>query len=803
MPRPYRMLRLLGIAAIVLIAPGLARSQVSNGGSIVAVYNAGLRIPFATVAQPDSGALVLFQDTRDGVADIYAQRLDRHGRPLLAPDGVLIWRLPPGEYLETWLLDGSGGVILVQTEQRGATGRDIVLKRVLGNGTQSYGPTGIVICNAARDQAHPRLAAGPAGFYYVGWSDDRPNLGINEQDVYVQKVSLAGAPQWAANGILVNTATYRTDYNGISCMAADFQNGVIVGWYFNSGSRGTRMQRVNSAGAIQWAAAGVQFGPDNWGVSSFAADGTGGIWGTTTDWDGTYIRAYAHRLLANGTPAFALPGILLHSPSYQSSYSLYPIRNGTGGCFIYGIDYYNSTSSTRPIFRQELSPTGTLLRGTDGEPFGDGAQLPAIFDAGTALLMANQEKVTIEGRVKLRLQRYAIDGTAFYPALGVVLGRNEPNLDILYAAMSMLPNGVIAAAWADGRYKSPLNTYNYQAFGQAITPAGTSLWDDSELPVIQAATDAAADQGGMVRVTWNASIADHPATNAATGYHVWRALPGSMVASLATVRPEGEGTFKVGDRTLMFRANVFWEQAGSQSAATLPSYALTVPTLQDSMAGAPGDQSFMVEAYDDSSHHWFSSTLNAHSVDNLAPAAITSAAGIYGSGATTLYWGGVSDADLCCYEVFRGTSPAFVPSDANRITSTDQVSFVDPYGTPAYYRIAARDIHGNRGASALVIPAGTLAADADAPRAWALHSRWNASGRTLELALDLPQSAEGRLDLFDVTGRRLWSAPYRVEAARSLQFRVAGGTELPAGVVFARATDTSGRALTSRAVVLR
>ena len=73
-------------------------------------------------------------------------------------------------------------------------------------------------------------------------------------------------------------------------------------------------------------------------------------------------------------------------------------------------------------------------------------------------------------------------------ALGVVLGRNEPNIDISYAALSMLPNGVIAAAWADGRYRSPLNSYNYQVFGQAITPAGTPLWDDSERQTRRPAT---------------------------------------------------------------------------------------------------------------------------------------------------------------------------------------------------------------------------------------------------------------------------------------------------------------------------
>ena len=261
--------------------------------------------------------------------------------------------------------------------------------------------------------------------------------------------------------------------------------------------------------------------------------------------------------------------------------------------------------------------------------------------------------------------------------------------------------------------------------------------------------------------------------------------------------------FQSGERTLMMQAGLYWEMAGEQVAATIPQCALTVPTMQDSVAGDPATQSFMVEAYDDSSHHWFSSVLTARSVDNLAPAAITSAFGMYANGSTSLFWNGVADADLCCYDVYRGDSPGFVPGAGNRVGSTTQLSSADPYGAPAYYRIAARDIHGNVGPSALVVPQGTLAAGDEGPREWKLRSAWSAASGALELALDVPQADEGRLEVFDVTGRRLWSQGYRADAARSLTFHVAAGAGLPPGLVYARASSASGRQMVARAIVMR
>ena len=794
--------RFVAVIALVLLAGIPTHVHAANSGAAVAIHNSGLRVPVHVATQPDSGALILFLDTRSGSAQLFVQRVDRNGRPLLGADGDLLLTLPPNEYLDytSVVSDGAGGCVFAWSENRGASGKDIIVQRVLPNGSVGYGPGGLVVCNANRDQTAPRVVPGPAGHYYVVWLDDRAAAG-DLRDIFAQKLTSPGAPQWAVNGLAVNAAGLRPyHFYGILGLTADLQGGFVVGWSADGTGSGTRVQRVNSAGSLLWTANGVYFINSSASVNNLTPDGTGGVWGTTTTWDGTYLTAFAHRMQSTGVPAFPVAGIQFHSPVYQGSIQTTLVRNGSGGMFLIGMATYSSTSNVFPLFRQEISPAGALLRGPDGDSFGSASQTPVVIDAGPAVLIAQLEQAGT-GRTKLRLQRYAFDGTPFYPGAGVLLGRDEPSFAALSTTASMTPDGLIAAAWADRRYATPTNDFNYQVFGQTFDPQGTPLWIDSELPDIQTVRDAAADQGGYVRVTWNASIADHPAAAVATEYLVWRALPASEVVSLEDAQPLGGGVYLDEGRTLLLYESLFWELAGEQAASTLPSYAMTVPTMLDSVAGNPADQSFMVEAVDDSNHHWFSAVLIGHSVDNLPPGAVQGASLLYSGGTSSLYWGGVSDADLARYEVFRGFTPGFVPSDANRIGTTTTTTFSDPHGLPAYYRIAARDVHGNLGPSSLA--QGTVGVEDGAPVTWELRSNWDRRRTSLDLTLDVPHADQGRIELFDVSGRRLWGSEYRSEAARSFRFQVDGAAALKSGLVFVRASSASGRQLVSRTVLVR
>lgn len=798
------------ILAITLLAALAGASFVgeataANGGAALAVRSPGLHQPILLVAEPDSGALVLFADTRSGGLELYAQRTDHLGHPTGADGGVKVLGVTDAAGFNDAVADGAGGAIVAFTRDGGPTGSDIVVQRVLPDASLGFGPTGLVVCSATATQSYPLLVAGTAGDFYVTWHDAR--AAASYEDIYAQRLTLAGAAQWTANGIPVNGPTYR-DW-GYPTVAPDLQGGLFVTWHTASPAS-LRLQRVDASGTLRYGAAGATYGvADNAGYPVPAGDGSGGAWVAWSEgtWNGSAwsYQAWATHFSSAGVATIASRGVAI-SPTSSANYSVLPIRDATSGCFVYNFTW-NPGPYGAELFRQHVDATGIVQPGAYGESMVTNVRDFFGADVGGALAVSLVQVATNSGRVRLRVQRYALDGTPQFPGAGVVVGRDDPQLVVYSTRPAGGPAGLTLVGFTDSRYFSPNDDQNYQAFGQALGPAGDALWEDGEAPVIRSARDFPNDQGGALRVKWTPGCADQDAAHVVTGYRVWRALPGDLATRILAARPAGaasaEGTpFEVGGRTYLATAAGTWEAVGESPAARLASYALTVPTGQDSIAGANADETFMVEAYDDSSHQWFTGEATGHSVDNLAPGMPAGASAFYAIGATTLYWQVAAAPDLCCYEVYRGGDPSFVPSAANRITVTSAQALVDPTPGAYWFRIAGRDVHGNLGASVLVAPGGTAGVDDAAPHDWALRAAWVRSAGQLVLALDVPHADDGELELFDVAGRRLWSTPFRAEAAGTMRVDV-DGARLRPGLVLARVRARSGRDLVARTIVIR
>jgi hypothetical protein len=788
--------------------PALSRPTLAaNGGAAVAIWSPGLRQPaLPPVAEADSGGLFVYTDYRSGQLELYAQRVDHRGHPMWASGGIPIIAAQDVNGFSGYTSDGAGGVIWCIVKNRGASGDDILMQRLLPNGTLAYTAPGLLVCSANGNQFNPHLVLGNSGSFYVVWQDPRNG----SDDIFAQRYTLAGAPQWAANGIQVNLSTYPGGSR--MSVASDLQGGVLISWPTSSFPVSMHVQRLNSSGSSLFSATGALFGD---GSSAFrstpAGDGAGGAWVCWTEdvWNGASYNysVYATHFSSAGVATMTQRGALITGPVSVNVGGV-PIRNVTNGCFVYFMTAQPSLYGAT-LYRQELDTSGNFLRDPSGEPVLDNLLYPFFGDLGNAYAISYTQVVANTGRRTARIQRYSLSGNPQWPGFGVIVGRDEPQILAGGITSADASPGVTVVGLSDTRYATPNDPTNSQVFGQAFDAAGNPLWDDAELPVIQSAKDFPNDQGGALRVGWNASCTDLPGSAVAVGYRVWRALPGSIAERIRGARPAGaskspEVPFAVDGRIYVEHAESMWENVGTSPAVELPSYALTVSTGQDSMSGANADEMFMVEAYDDSSHHWFSSSLTGHSVDNLPPGVPPNAMGTYSNGSTTLSWGSPGAPDLCCYDVYRGGSPSFVPSDANRIgTTTDQL-FIDPTPGGYYFRIAARDIHGNRGASALVIPTGTADVGPTAgPRIWALQVEWNRSDQELALTLDVPQADEGRIELFDIVGRRLWSVPFATTSAATLHASAGRRAGLPSGLVLVRARARSGRELVRRAVIVR
>jgi len=266
------------------------------------------------------------------------------------------------------------------------------------------------------------------------------------------------------------------------------------------------------------------------------------------------------------------------------------------------------------------------------------------------------------------------------------------------------------------------------------------------------------------------------------------------------------GAFAEGARHYLSLSGQYWEEVADLPAAQLSGYALTLPTGQDSTGGGAADEAFMIEAYDDSLHHWWSGALDAHSVDNLAPAVPAPFTGQYTPSATYLQWNPNTESDLAGYRVYRGSSMGFVPSAANRIATPTSPNWTDPGGVPYVYKLSAVDIHGNESGFAIVVPTGALGVDGSPQSlAFALAST-NPSHGDVTLRLALPAAAHVRVAIYDAAGREVRSLADRDQPAGTLALAWGGEDEAgglaPSGLYFARLV-TAGRTLTVRLALAR
>ncbi len=198
------------------------------------------------------------------------------------------------------------------------------------------------------------------------------------------------------------------------------------------------------------------------------------------------------------------------------------------------------------------------------------------------------------------------------------------------------------------------------------------------IPRIVMVKDLPFDQGGIVSLAWIRSGYDVRNISRVTSYLIERSFPPG---------------------TTGFR----WEQIANIPAVHNPQYLYSAATPYDSTSDASGTFYFRVTARTaNPDEYWQSNIVSGHSVDNLAPLAI---GGLSAVPVTTtsvrLSWPpNTHDPDLGAYVVYRSTTNGFVPGGGDQIQALTDTSYLDaslPTAPIVYYRVRARDIHGNLG----------------------------------------------------------------------------------------------------------
>ena len=291
------------------------------------------------------GAIVVWEDWRDGNQDIYAQKIDSDGKPVWAVNGIPVHRADGDQYDPVVVADGTGGVIVVWWDIS-TNDWDIFAQRVNAAGETVWGDGAVPVCTASGNQGGPFVTADGAGGVFVVWSDYRNDLNIlTSADLYAQRIDANGVALWEKDGISIcNNPANQQQPEGIS----DGAGGLIVTWWDERDVfADIYAQRLSPDGKPMWQVNGIpvctaegqqrqpQIVPDeSQGAIIYWLDYREDYGNVTMD------AIYAQRIDANGKSLWALNGMPVCTAD-GDQISPKAISDGRGGAFIVWSDTRN------------------------------------------------------------------------------------------------------------------------------------------------------------------------------------------------------------------------------------------------------------------------------------------------------------------------------------------------------------------------------------------------------------------------------------------------------------------------------
>jgi hypothetical protein len=174
---------------------------------------------------------------------LYAQRIDSLGNLCWGDSGKLIInQIEFTPVVCSISSDGVGG-LLITAGVASSTLSDIWVQRVSPQGQLLWGTGGTYACQYPYQQSMPEITHDGQGGAYVVWHDCR----VQYEALYIQRMTPAGTPAWAANGIQVDNWEDPMNYDIIS----DGQGGCLVHGGYGEYNRVHRFQPFRLL-VVQW-----------------------------------------------------------------------------------------------------------------------------------------------------------------------------------------------------------------------------------------------------------------------------------------------------------------------------------------------------------------------------------------------------------------------------------------------------------------------------------------------------------------------------------------------------------------------
>ena len=326
------------------------------------------------------GAIIVWEDARNGFnnTDIYAQRVSSSGAMMWQVNGSAVTTAASFQQFPSMVSDGLGGAFVAWKDTRTGNG-DVFAARLNTSGTNTWLLNGVPVATDSNSQENQMLLEDGAGGVFIVWEDLRNGT---DDNLFMQRLNVAGSAQWLANGIQVTGAG---GDQVVPQIITDGAGGAIVAWHDlrnGFGNSDVYAQRVSPSGVIQWGANGAQVCTvvANQNFPQFVADGSGGaVFAWSDDRNGAAdADIFSQRVNGGGGAMWAANGIAIsRAPLAQDQHVLIP--DGGGGAVIAWRDARNEITSD--VYFQNISAAGNLGEVALVVPL---VNAPSIVASGTA-----------------------------------------------------------------------------------------------------------------------------------------------------------------------------------------------------------------------------------------------------------------------------------------------------------------------------------------------------------------------------------------------------------------------------------
>ncbi len=364
---------------------------------------------------------------------------------------------------------------------------------------------GAAICAAQNNQDYPQIVSDGSGGAIIAWLDDRDPPATA---LYAQRIDGAGAVQWVADGVPINTPSEYIDPR-IMRMVSDGAGGAIIAWIEDAGGVCSVVaQRVNADGELQWWTGGSPVGNAG-GLGDYLEMEPDGMGGAVLAWQvagGITSDVRAQRIAPQGYVMWNASGVIMGTASHDQSEPAL-MGDGAGGAIV---SWSELTGTYYNIRAQRIRPNGTIVWAAGGIAVSsvDSPQslsrIATDFNGGAVVawtdtrLPATNSDIYAQRIDSIGVAAWSPAGVAVCAAAGY---QSSPRI----AGES---SGGTYIVWMDNR------AMNGDIYAQRLRADGAAAWTSDGIAVCSEASveydpQIAADAEGDALIVWQDTRSDY------------------------------------------------------------------------------------------------------------------------------------------------------------------------------------------------------------------------------------------------------------------------------------------------------